>query len=376
MANIDLNIVSFDVPYPANYGGVIDVYYKLKALHRAGLKIALHVYKYGRSEQSLLEEFCEVVYYYPRAKSVSLLFSKYPYVVATRSSRKLEENLRSNSAPVLFEGLHTCYPMLRGLGDRQCIIRMHNIESDYYAGLAKVESNPFKRYYFKQESKKLSKFEGIVNKACDVLAISKADYDYLSAKYKDVTCTYVPAFHSSEYVDIKEGKGDYAFYHGNLAVGENNEAALFLVNQVFSNCNHNLVIAGNKPSKELRAACKGHSNIELLDNLSSDEITQYLSNAQCNVLPTFQATGIKLKLILSLYRGRHCIANNEMALDTGLETLCTLANTSQEWIIAVNACFSQAFEASDIDRRKQFLSDKFSNDAGAARIIDLLKTKG
>ncbi len=27
-----LNIVSFNIPYPANYGGVIDVYYKLEAL--------------------------------------------------------------------------------------------------------------------------------------------------------------------------------------------------------------------------------------------------------------------------------------------------------------------------------------------------------
>ena len=34
-----LHIISFDVPYPANYGGVIDVFYKLKALHAEGIKI-------------------------------------------------------------------------------------------------------------------------------------------------------------------------------------------------------------------------------------------------------------------------------------------------------------------------------------------------
>ncbi len=27
-----LHIISFDIPYPPNYGGVIDVFYKLKAL--------------------------------------------------------------------------------------------------------------------------------------------------------------------------------------------------------------------------------------------------------------------------------------------------------------------------------------------------------
>ena len=33
-----LNIVSFNIPYPANYGGVIDVYYKLEALRACGVK--------------------------------------------------------------------------------------------------------------------------------------------------------------------------------------------------------------------------------------------------------------------------------------------------------------------------------------------------
>ena len=33
-----LNIVSFNIPYPANYGGVIDVYYKLEALRACGVE--------------------------------------------------------------------------------------------------------------------------------------------------------------------------------------------------------------------------------------------------------------------------------------------------------------------------------------------------
>lgn len=37
-----LNIVAFDNPYPPTYGGVIDVYYKLKSLAETGLKIHLH----------------------------------------------------------------------------------------------------------------------------------------------------------------------------------------------------------------------------------------------------------------------------------------------------------------------------------------------
>ncbi len=67
--------------------------------------------------------------------------------------------------------------------------------------------------------------------------------------------------------------------------------------------------------------------------------------AQINVLPTFQATGIKLKLLMALYTGRHCIVNQPMVDNTGLEELCSIQNTAEEMkpVVAVStntvACF-------------------------------------
>jgi hypothetical protein len=43
-----LHIVSFDNPYPPVYGGIIDVYYKLKALHALGFEIYLHCFVYTK----------------------------------------------------------------------------------------------------------------------------------------------------------------------------------------------------------------------------------------------------------------------------------------------------------------------------------------
>ena len=37
------------MPYPPNYGGVIDVFYKIKSLHAIGIKIILHCFKYGKN---------------------------------------------------------------------------------------------------------------------------------------------------------------------------------------------------------------------------------------------------------------------------------------------------------------------------------------
>lgn len=44
-----LHIVSFHIPIPQNYGGVIDIYYKVKALHDIGVKVILHCFEYGRA---------------------------------------------------------------------------------------------------------------------------------------------------------------------------------------------------------------------------------------------------------------------------------------------------------------------------------------
>ena len=58
-----LHVIAFDVPYPANYGGVIDVFYKLKYLHECGVDITLHCFEYGRGEQTELNKYCKKIYY-------------------------------------------------------------------------------------------------------------------------------------------------------------------------------------------------------------------------------------------------------------------------------------------------------------------------
>ena len=43
--NKKIHIVSFDIPYPPNYGGIIDVFYKIKTLFELGYEMARAVYQ-------------------------------------------------------------------------------------------------------------------------------------------------------------------------------------------------------------------------------------------------------------------------------------------------------------------------------------------
>ena len=366
-----LHIISFDVPYPADYGGVIDIYYKIKALHAQDIKIHLHCFEYGRAEALSLERVCEKVYYYKRKMDKSYLISSLPFVVVTRSSEKLVENLLRDNYPILFEGLHSCFHLndVR-LNDRKKIVRTHNIEHDYYKNLEKVEKSFFKKIYFGMEARKLQHFEKVLNKANHIAAISATDTEELSKRYKNVH--HITAFHPNEEVNMKEEKGKFCLYHGNLEVGENNMAALYLVNDVFSKIAIPLIIAGRKPSTELLNAVSKYKHIQLKANINTQDIHELIKDAQINVLPTFQATGIKLKLLTALFTGKYCIVNAAMVENTGMEQLCSIRNSSEEMVKEITRLFEMPFDMQEKQKRQAILSENFSNSKNAKKLTVLI----
>ena len=366
-----LHVIAFDVPWPANYGGVIDVFYKLKALASLGVKIHLHCFEYGRAESPELEELCEEVYYYHRSTTRGYLFRRRPFIAVTRSSEQLVQRLLQDNHPILFEGLHTCYHLQdERLMNRFKIVRTHNIEHDYYRSLAKVEKQLFKKYYFLNEAVKLQRFERTLCNAQVIAAISKADSAYLNPKYPNVN--HISAFHPNNKVDIAEGMGTFCLYHGSLEIGENNEAALHLVRNIFSKTDIPLIIAGNKPSQELKEEVANHPHIEIRTGLDTETIHQLIKDAQINVLPTFQATGIKLKLLAALYMGRHCLVNSFMVENTGLEPLCRVEDTDKRFIQAVQSLFEEEFNGNSRERREETLNERFGNAVNAEKLYSLI----
>lgn len=350
-----LHVISFDIPVPINYGGAIDIFYKLKALSEKGVSVHLHCFKYGgRTPSAQLKEICHKVYYYSRKNLAHDIIGNTPYIVNSRRDEALIDRLLEDQYPILFEGLHSCYylndPRLKG---RKKVVRTHNIEHEYYSNLARTEKNYLRRFYFQKEAKDLKSFEKNLKFADWLAVISQNDYKYFSKKYKNVHV--VSAFHPNESVDILPGFGDYVLYHGSLEVNENHHAAMFLVHKVFNDLPFRLIIAGNKPRRELVQSVENVSNVEIRTGLTIDQIHHLVENAQVNLLPTFQATGIKLKLLLALYKGRHCLVNTPMVVNTGLEELCVIADDPEAMKQQINELFKIEMSAANIESRKKIL---------------------
>lgn len=358
-----INIISFDVPFPANYGGVIDVYYKLVALKKAGVKIHLHCFEYGRKHSSELESLCEMVYYYKRKTGIASQLSLLPYTVKSRQSKQLEENLLLNNYPILFEVLHTCYLLNDSrFTTRKKIYRHSNVEHEYYKELAKAEKSFVKKMFLKLEAFKLKRFESILQNANLILAVNTKDSDYFTQKYPSVKTVYLPSFHQNNTLTINQGKGDYCLYNGNLSVSENYEAVSWLIENVFTKIDGKVIIAGLNPPPFLENKISNYKNIELIKNPSQQQMDDLITNAQIHVLYTKQPTGLKLKLVNVLYAGRFVVCNVNMVSGTGLkkDESLLICNTPNEFINIINSSFSLSFNNELIIKRSVQL-EVFSN---------------
>lgn len=364
-----LHIVAFNVPYPPDYGGVIEIYYKIKALSEAGIKIHLHCFHYGRDFTEKLGSYCESVHYYERQTGWLAQFSAMPYIVKSRNAPELLSNLISIDAPVLFEGLHTTYFINNeSLKNRKLLIRAHNIEHEYYYHLAKCEKYIFPKLFFKIESLKLKRYEKALKDKI-LLAISKSDYEYFNQQNFNVF--YLGPFHPSDSVNILPGYGSYILYHGNLEVQENIKALLFLTKNVFNRINFPVIVAGRNPGQEVIREVKKWNHIQLVTNPSDMQLKELIQNAHINILPTFQHTGIKLKLLSALFNGRHCLVNNEMVANTGLEELCIIRNSAEEFITEIEMLLKQPFLQEIVKKREEILYKNFSNRINAKTLINL-----
>jgi len=317
-----LHIVSFAIPYPADYGGVIDVFYKIKALSELGIEITLHCFEYGeRKPQPELETYCRTVYYYKRRRDLFQQFSFTPFIVSTRKNKSLLQNILMDDAPILFEGLHSCaFINSVVLKSRKKFVRMHNVEWQYYFNLAMSEKNIFKKIFFKIESARLKFFEKKIIPATEkIFFISPEDEKYFLEKFihPKIKSEIIFPFHPYvlNFTENMENEKKYFFFHGNLSVPENENSVREIILNIFSDTlttNIPFLVAGKSPSASFKNFLSKFLNVELIENPSDDALQKLSQHAMAHILHVENSAGIKLKLIRSLAENQNVFAHRNL----------------------------------------------------------------
>jgi hypothetical protein len=368
--------VCLDVPWPADYGGAIDMMNRIIMLHRMGIRIHLHYFSYNeRGTPNELNQFCETITVYERKKGHKGFSSKLPYIVASRINEQLVANLLKDNHPILLEGLH-CTGILPSLdlAARKVVVRMHNEESTYYKELARSESSLFKKMYFLHESKLIRKYNHTLPEECIYACISEGDQQVLKEVYHLPHTEFLPAYPAWQEVNGEEGMGNLCLFHGNLSVPENEEAASWLIRKVFSVIRKPFVIAGKNPSRRLTKLAHLYQHTCIVADPTDSELNDLIRKAHINVLPCFNRniTGLRLKLLHALYEGRHCVVNDPMVQGTGLEAACHTGTTASAFASIIAQLYHQPFTQEEIVLRKNLLGTTYNNEINTRNLIQYL----
>jgi hypothetical protein len=160
-------------------------------------------------------------------------------------------------------------------------------------------------------------------------------------------------------------------FHGDLRISDNIKSAQFLIDTFKTLPNYQLVIASSFSNSELIKTIDSISNIKFTIIENSEHLDKIFENTRLHIVLSFQKTGIKLKLINTLYQNRHVIVNELVVEDTGLESVCETMTHKTGLIQKIKTLFDKDFsEELILKRQKALLS--FDTEQNAKKIIELI----
>lgn len=199
--------------------------------------------------------------------------------------------------------------------------------------------------------------------------VSEADVEYYKNEFNAKGIEFLPVFLPGDQVKSLAGQGSFCLYHGNLSVNENERAAEWLLKEVFSKTSIPFVMAGKNPSTYLQHLAHVHPHTCIVANPSEHEMQDLIKKAQINILPSFNQTGVKLKLLNALFNGRHCIVNTATVEGSGLEGLCHIATDAHAFISNIEELFQVPYTNEDINQRAQHLQSVYNNEQNGRKLI-------
>jgi glycosyltransferase involved in cell wall biosynthesis len=363
----DLHIVAFAVPYPPHYGGAIDVWNRIRALHQAGLKITLHCFAYSafKPHDAIKEEVAEVIYY-PRITWPALLAPGQPYIVSSRKNPMLLKRLMMDKAPILFEGIHTT-GFADELKDRKLLLRAHNVEHRYYNDLAK-DSYKYQYLFFQRESLALERYEcNKIKSFHSVFAISPLDDEWFCEK--GAKSVFMPVYHGFEKPDITTGRGKYLLWQGDLSILSNQKAFIEAFKNIPKEEAYPIIVAGKSGDSAFEEKLLKYPNITRETDVSEEKMAQLIRDAQVILVHSRHKSGTKVKIFPALYQGRFVVANENSATHTGLDKALHIYQNLADLGPLLKNLWARDFTASDIAERASVLAQLPTDQEKAKEII-------
>lgn len=358
-----LAVIAQEIPYPPTHGGRVDMWRRLQAFARAGVRIQLFYWSETPPDAEaqaeigrITEASCALSFkqgWSARLRTASRLLST-PAPVSTRLLNG-EEQRRVMSSILDFQPDAIWLDQLYGAGLAMDLVRKlraplltrsHNVEHRYWREQLKVAKNASQQMRIRARLLSLEGFEEfILRSSCRFYDISVDDLRYWQDRGLRNGRWLPPLADGNAIlrpVSAKASEFDIGFL-GNLFMPNNVEAVTWLLDEVLPRVRRELpratvLIAGSRASESLRRRIAADSLIELRSDVA-DPVDIY-RNASVMVNPMLRGSGVALKSIDMLAFGRDLVSTTQgmTGLPPTVRQCFMLADTAEKFAEAIVSC--------------------------------------
>lgn len=320
-------IVAGEFPYPANHGGIVDIWKRMNAFKKMNFSIDLMVtVKENPSREQIreVERVVQNIFIVKRSNKVSYIFKKLPLQI---NSRKTLEKFQMNNKIydwVILEGECTLAILSnKSLKYKKIILRMHNDESKYFRELSKSSQTWFKKFYYLSESYKFSWGEPyFIQQIENIMFISLDEKQRYTSKYNIKNACFLPPAIDLKFYSRPLNNKTVLFI-GSLFMINNQEAIRYYIKYIHPQLNdiknYKFIIAGNNRNESLDWLYdlkSQFSNIYIYE--SPKDLSEIYEMSTVFVNPMLHGAGVKVKTIEAIVNGLPVISTTVGCEGTGL----------------------------------------------------------
>lgn len=325
MNELKVWLVAHQVPYPPNHGGRLDMWNRIVALSRRGVRLRLVTWADEEVTEEQLEhmrEHVEDVAVYRRNRAPFLaLHPRYPTTVISRAlprsayNAELKEARVASADVVFLEGLFGAIfaiSLARDLGV-PLVYRSQNVEHKYVEALLAAETDPISKARLFSNVLRTRNLERRVRRESSlVYDISQEDRDAWredgSADKAKVLGYYLRPDENLPLVGVGPRPDIDVLYVGNLH-SVNNVFGLewFAAKVVPLLKGLRILVAGTKPSLRLRGVLEGAGAEVVAD---PEEVRTFYERARVLINPVWHGSGVNVKMIEMLATGKPVVSTS------------------------------------------------------------------
>ena len=320
--------VSIEPPYPANTGGRLGIWNRLKRLAKEHEVYYFHTYD-GEDEAHIpqLEELCAQVYSIRRKKTFALIprMIRYPYTVASRCMSEMEQAIddciRQNDIQLInLDFPHMCAVVEKAAKKYgiPVVLNEHNIEWKVYRQISASADSPVKRLVYYVDSWRLKWYEERIVRRIKPKGITFVSQENLKEYAQWLRPSWaalklIPVGIESDVVCVPNDCGcrSIAFF-GKMSYEPNVEGAIWFAQEVFPTVKAaipgvKLYIVGMDPTDQVKAlACN-----DVIVTGTVLEVASYYERANLVVIPLLHGDGVKVKLLEAISYGNQIVSTTK-----------------------------------------------------------------